>query len=429
MEHVKQKSLKTEFFTAVSVTLLSVALVSSVTVYGCRQFQKWLLPERDYVMLNIRYRTQEAVIDLGSTRFEVDSGEPLAVPYISGIVDGVPVTGKYDLKDLMFSVESLDYGIGRNGPRRRLAYIGAGIAMGALPAAYSVAGFVLCALWFYRKKLSPAITVLDEATRHISQQDLDFTVSCGLGNELGRLCRSFEEMRRTLKENHQELWKMIEERKLIQASIAHDLRNPIAIIEGYTEYLQLHLQTNDLTTQRLQEIVGNIDHAAKRLGQYTESVREIDQLDHIEIHREQVSAGELISDLTADLTLMASEAGKNLSTTGEVPSGMISVDASILYRILENILGNALRFAREKIDLSFALQNKELIISVADDGQGFSEEIRKGGNGPLMPRAEENGHRGMGLTISRILCGKHGGRLELANRQPHGAMIKIILGV
>ncbi len=62
---------------------------------------------------------------------------------------------------------------------------------------------------------------------------------------------------------------MLEERKLMQASIAHDLRNPIAIIEGYTEYLQLNLPNGKLSIQRILRISDNLNKAAKRLEYYT----------------------------------------------------------------------------------------------------------------------------------------------------------------
>ena len=428
MEHVRQKSLKTEFFTAVSVTLLTVVLASAVTVWGCLRFQKWLVPDTNYVMINVAYRTPDGMEEQGATRVEIDGGEQ-KISYLKIAENGVPAAETIDPSGLTLSVESLDYGIGWKGPRRKLAYIMAGAAMGLLPAAYSATGFFLCALRFYRRRLAPGITGLDEATRHISDGDLDFTVDCSLENELGRLCRSFEEMRRTLKETYQELWKIIEEKKLIQASIAHDLRNPIAIIEGYTEYLQLHLQSGDLTPQETLEIASRIDSAAKRLERYTESVREISQLDDIEIAPLQISAEELIPDLTADLTLMAKESGKILRTTGQNLSGSLSIDAPILYRILENILNNALRLATKEIQLSFSLTGRQLVVSVADDGCGFPEEILQGRNRLLMPAAGENGHCGMGLTISRILCQKHGGWLELRNREPHGAEVKIFLEV
>lgn len=465
MENRKQKSLKTEFFAAVSITLLGVALASALTVWGCLRFQKWLVPDTHFVMIHMYHRTSEGTSDkmqdaippemqdalpskipsdtsdklssgisdgmeeFASCRFEVDSGIPEAIPYIRTSENGLPVTENFDPRNFLFSVESADYGIGWRGPRRRLAYIGAGIAMGVLPLVYSVTGFLFCALWFYRRKLSPAITVLEEATQHIANQDLDFAVCCSLENELGRLCLSFEKMRETLKENNQKLWKIIEERKLIQASVAHDLRNPIAILKGYTEYLQLHLQTGDLKPQRLREVTVCIENAANRLEQYTESMRTINQLDEIPLNTRQISSDQLIQDLTSDLTLMAQEAGKTLNIKNGAPSCMISVDAALLYRILENILSNALRFAKKEIGITFWMQDRTFAITVMDDGDGFPEGILKNKNRLLMPAADENGHCGLGLTISRLLSQKHGGSLELSNGAPCGAVVKILLTV
>ncbi|MDE5680482.1 MAG: sensor histidine kinase, partial [Lachnospiraceae bacterium] len=93
------------------------------------------------------------------------------------------------------------------------------------------------------------------------------------------------------------------------------------------------------------------------------------------------------------------------------------------------ILNNALRYARETVTLSFEMENRTLCISVRDDGCGFSEEILKNKSRLLMPVAGEDGHCGLGLTISRLLCKKHDGRLELSNPLTGGALVKIIVGV
>ena len=79
---------------------------------------------------------------------------------------------------------------------------------------------------------------------------------------MGILCGSFEQMRQTLRENYREMWNLLEERRLLQASIAHDLRNPIAVIEGYTEYLQMNLAKGKLNNQRVLKIAENLNLAA-----------------------------------------------------------------------------------------------------------------------------------------------------------------------
>ena len=89
--------------------------------------------------------------------------------------------------------------------------------------------------WFYHKVLEPPITVLMEATAHIQDRDLNFQITFDGQDELGRLCAAFEKMRQTLYENNRQMWSMLEERRALQASVAHDLRNPIAIMTGYVE--------------------------------------------------------------------------------------------------------------------------------------------------------------------------------------------------
>ena len=96
---------------------------------------------------------------------------------------------------------------------------------------------------------------------------------------MGRLCGSFEQMRQTLHENYREMWNLLEERRMLQALIAHDLRNPIAVIEGYTEYLQMNLAKGNLSHQRILKMAENLNLAARRLEHYTESVRTLNQME------------------------------------------------------------------------------------------------------------------------------------------------------
>lgn len=426
MERVRKKTLKMEFFTAVFITLLIVAFISAVTVMGLFLFQKWLVPDSNDVMVLANYIYSDGTADQAGGKFEI-GGRAQSVPMLK-IADSNDSDQRY-LETITISIENVDYGIGWNGPRRKIAYIASGISMAAFPVLYSIIGFSLCARWFYRKKIAPALFSLEDATEHISRQDLDFTVSCTAENELGQLCHSFEQMRHALYENNRELWKNIEDRKMIQASVAHDLRNPIAIIEGYTEYLQLHLQAGDLSIEKMEGTVDNIAKATKRLEQYTESVREINQLDDIEIHRIQISVKALISDITEDLSLMVSERNMELRVDDAISIETISLDTAILYRVLENIVGNALRFAKKTICISFATEGNLFVVTVTDDGEGYPEKILKSRNRLLLPTTDENGHCGMGLTISRVLCRKHGGKLELSNNSPHGAVTKIIFEI
>ena len=80
---------------------------------------------------------------------------------------------------------------------------------------------------FYRKRLKKPFAILEGAVDRIGRKDLDFTVSYASEDEIGRLCASFEEMRKSLEENQKEMWKLVEDQKQLNAAFAHDLRTPL----------------------------------------------------------------------------------------------------------------------------------------------------------------------------------------------------------
>ena len=433
MERLKKKyhdlSLRKAFILTVLVTFCIVVVLSGLCIWGCIVFRRYLLPDSNEVFVTIEVSDTEGnSTNLGGWR--VGIGEERApCPLFFVEKDGKPVIKNYDLTSIETTITKVENSYDMLSPKRKLAYQGCGVLMIALPAIFSMAGILLCGFFFYRQKLNRPLKLLSEATEQIADKNLDFVLSYEANDEMGNLCRSFEQMRHALDENNRELWKMIEQQKMVQSSIAHDLRNPIAIIEGYAEYLQMNLKTGHLTMDRILQISENMDKTAKRLEQYTESIRAINQLDEIEVSRTQIPVEKFIADVIEDLSFMAAGQKIRLDRIGEIPKGLVWIDASILYRVLENILNNALRYAKETIHLSFEMENQALTISVMDDGIGFSEEILKNKNRLLMPVSSEEGHSGLGLTISRLLCKKHDGRLELSNHSSGGATVKIIVGV
>ena len=95
--------------------------------------------------------------------------------------------------------------------------------------------------------------------------------------------------------------------------------------------------------------------------------------------------------------------------------------------MLENIAGNALRYARKEIGFDFSLEGNYLSIAVTDDGEGFPQEVlRRKERFFLTPG--EGGHMGIGLAVSRLLCIKHGGSLKLEN-SPDGAEVTVKIAV
>ena len=153
----------------------------------------------------------------------VDSG---SVPYDEGSlvsdVGGVIIMPEYSAED-----KSIDYVC------RLLQAL-------TIPVSY-LGAIILCAVIFYRRKLRRPIEILNAASEKIAENDLGFTVEVPCGNELGRLCESFEKMRAALLELNREHWAQMEERRRLTAAFAHDLRTPLTVLRGRASLLEAEL--------------------------------------------------------------------------------------------------------------------------------------------------------------------------------------------
>ena len=429
MEKLKRKcsSLQNYFVLIVLITFFIVICLSLLSIWGCQKFREYLLPDSNtiWVTLNITYsdgKTEEL-------EFSTELGQEMYdIPRLTGAEGGS--INNSELSDIKTSIEKIENNFDMLTPKRKIAYQICGISMIAMPMIFSIVGILICGFIFYRKKLNKPLKLLENSMEQISNKNLDFKLSYTSNDEMGKLCNSFEKMRQILEETNRELWKMIEERRLVQASVAHDLRNPISIIEGYAEYLQTNLQNDNLSKDKILEITSNINKTAKRLERYTDSIRTINALEDIEVNRKEISTRKFIEDVKSDLKQMTKSKGIGLDLELEkLFKEKIKIDSYIIYRILENIINNALRYSKEKINLSFNIQENYLIISIVDDGIGFSEEVLKERNNLIIPTASDDKHCGLGLIISRILCKKHGGKLELSNDISGGAKVKIFIEI
>lgn len=417
----KNMSLRKYLIFSVIITLGVIVLLSSFTIWGCLSFRKHLLPESNNVYLTVSQTYSDGRENSYSIKVNVGKeGTELPVIISEDETSSAQKETKYTIQRIENSVNSLS-------PKRKMAYHFCGAAMIVFPFVFSIVGILLCGFHFYKRKLSIPLNLLSEATEQILEQNLDFSLHYNATDEMGKLCSSFEQMRSTLHENFRKMWNMIEERKLLQASIAHDLRNPIAVIEGYTEYLQINLGKGNLNEKRILKIAGNLNLAAKRLERYTESVRTLNQMEDIEINRQKVCVSDLIADIEEDLKMMAQKRNIQIAVNGLPSNKEILIDISVLYRVLENIFRNALRYAKKHINIDLSLTNKTLSFIITDDGDGFSDEVLARQSKLLLAKPSEDGHLGMGLAISRILCKKHGGSLEISNNAKHNAVVKITL--
>ncbi len=424
MEKIKKpKSIKRAFIWTVAFTMLIVFLSSALTIYVCYRVQKQILPDSQEIWLHTQTAMADGTVSEAKHRFTLDTPSKVSI-LASSKADEERI-----LENTEFTVERIESSFSALSPKRQLLYRVTGISMVVLPFIYSVIGIILCAWWFYRKELSPPIQILADATKHIREQDLDFTVDYNRNDELGRLCTAFEEMRQALYDNNRQLWNMIEQRRLLQASVAHDLRNPIAIVEGYVEYMQQCLASGSLNNEELQHTLSNLAITSKRLEHYTDYIRDLNTIEETETKYSVVKLPGFLKRATESLSFLAEQHSLEIEYHSTVSDCQVKLDEQIFYRIVENIFSNAIRYAKSKVSFQYSLTDDMLTITISDDGKGFSKAMLRKKNTFLYSEDKTGEHRGLGLATSRVLSQKHGGSLELSNIAPIGACVTIRLAV
>ena len=298
-----------------------------------------------------------------------------------------------------------------------------------LPVIFSFAGIACASSVFYRIKLKEPLDALEQGIVHIADNDLSFSIDYQKQDELGQLCGAFEKMRRELLDNNRRMWALVDERKKINASISHDLRTPITVIKGYSEYLDKNTGKAILTEDGTREIAGYIHEAASRLEDYANSVHEVQVLEDMSLDYKEIALPDLMKEMQTQLSILSGQHRTSINLSANLPEQTVSLAPAAVFRIVENIISNALRYSKSKIDLDFSYSQPLLTITVTDDGKGFSAQDRAKAVNYFYRGKKEKEHFGIGLTICKILAEKHGGTISLDNVPDSGARVTVKLKI
>ena len=176
----------------------------------------------------------------------------------------------------------------------------------------------------------------------------------------------------------------------------------------------------------LMENLIRMESYTNRIERYVEAMSSVGRLEEVAVERTPVDWSVLTGELENAMQFVVTDGGRQLSFSSSADRGVIYLDKNILFQIAENLVSNAVRFARNQISVRLILTDRTLSLEVADDGPGFPDELLKTGVKPFHKGNEDAEHFGMGLYICDLLCRKHGGYLKIENCQS-GALVCAVL--
>ena len=202
------------------------------------------------------------------------------------------------------------------------------------------------------------------------------------------------------------------------ATVSHELRTPLALIRGYTDTL-LHLE---LEPGEQRHYLERIDQATQRLTTLVKEILDIAHLqaDPLILERGPVLFASLVARLRGDLAATGQDGRLVTAMDDDLPP--LEVDAGRVGQVLENLVGNALKYAPPgtPITIGASAATEWLTATIDDEGVGIPESDRALVLEPFHRarnvRESSIQGTGLGLYICHRLVEAHGGKLWLGDR-------------
>lgn len=288
-------------------------------------------------------------------------------------------------------------------------------------------------VWIYTSLINP-IKKLQIAAQNIKDGNLDFTVEAESNDEIGELCRTFEEMRQRLKDNTEEKIASEKENKALISNIAHDLKTPITAVKGYAEGIMDGVAD---TAEKRDKYIRTIYNKANEMDTLINELTLYSKIDtnRIPYNFSRINVADYFNDCIEEIGLDLEAKNIGLAyfnyTDEEV---QIIADPEQLKRVIHNIIGNSIKY----LDKQKGLLN----IRIKDVGDFIQVEIEDNGRGigakdlPYIfdrfyrtdaSRNSSTGGSGIGLSIVKKIIEDHGGKIWATSKESIGTVMYFVI--
>lgn len=297
-----------------------------------------------------------------------------------------------------------------------------------------IALMVVCLIIWADKCFFAPMRKLRKAMKTITEGNLACEVKEDYEEELGGLCRDFENMRIHLKEAIDDKMRYDRDTKELISNISHDLKTPLTTIKGYVEgILDGVADSPDKMDRYLKTVYNKVNDMERLIGELT-LYSKIDT-NEIPYNFIKINVKAYFDDCAEEIRTELESRNFVLTYLNYVPDDVCLIaDPEQLYRVINNIISNSIKYnnkARGVINIRVREEKEYIHLEIEDNGQGVSPEeagrIFERFYRTDASRNSRTGGSGIGLSIVKKIVEAHGGTIWAVSNKNVGLTMHILL--
>ena len=277
-----------------------------------------------------------------------------------------------------------------------------------------VASFSLLTYWVTRQFVLRKMkhTILKTEQNH--QQQIS-----KLQSQLSGKVNMLEEMVEKLQLSNQELNRLNEIRSKFMSIVAHDLRQPLSSIQGFTSVLMMDHPQTDTSENTDQVALSNILKATENMNQLMADLMDISMIEsgRFKVDAQPFTFNMLVDDVVALQAVNAQKRGITLRKYDYPQEISVVADRFRISQVINNLIGNALKFTPKNglVEVRYFEEGDSLTFKISDNGPGVAHTeklkiFQKFHQSNTDKNLKKQGW-GLGLSIAQEIITAHGGEI------------------
>jgi len=282
------------------------------------------------------------------------------------------------------------------------------------------------ALYIITYRLTRPLKMMSVAAKAMASGDFSKRIPVTSDDEIGELATSFNQMTNSLS-------RLESMRKSFVTDVSHELKTPMTTIGGFIDGI-LDGTIDKENEKHYLELVSN---EIKRLSRMVESMLGASRLESEEfvLKFERFDFTELLINIVLSQEQRIENKSIHIQGLDEISNVTVDADKDLIYRVIYNLVDNAVKFTDENGTISFKLNadSKEINFQISNTGKGISKAdlpyvFERFYKTDKSRTATQKG-TGLGLFIVKTIINKHGGRISVSSVQDGSTTFKVTLPI